>query len=385
VGTGFSKISRYAEKPIGALAVEACQKALAEAGVDAADVDGLSTYPNQPGLNRWPIDGQDVLNLDFVAKAFPFKQLTWTSAITQGTVAAATAHATNAIAAGACDRVLVWRAMHNPRGRYGVADVVTASGSSQFSAPYGQITTIQRFAIAYAEYLHRWGLTKEDMAHFVVANRLNASRNPEAIFWNKPITIDDYLGSPVVSTPMNYLDCDMLVDGCGALLLCRADLAADGPSTPAYIAGAVAAGIGRKHEPAWMLDTFLSSAASLAEALWRKTGLTPSDIQHVNLYDGFSYFVPLYLEAFGFCGPGEATAWIREHDTSTAGDFPLNTSGGSLGMGRLHGTPLLIEAVRQVQGNCGDRQTRGVTHALAQAGSALLGAGAVIFAKDPVD
>lgn len=383
VGTGFSKVSRYSEKPLGALAVEACQQALAEAGVDAADVDGLSNYPNASGMNMGSLDGVDIATVNFIAKAFPFKRLNWTSSITQGTVASAMAHAVNAVAAGVCDRVLVWRAMHNPRGRFSVANVTEARSAAQFTAPYGMTTPIQMFAFAYAEYLDRYGLTRENMAPFIVANRLNASRNPEAIFYQKPIEVADCLDSPVVSTPMSYLDCDMPVDGCGALLVTRADLAADGPSTPAYVAGAVAHGIARTHAPAMLLDSSIASAREMAAALWYQSGLRAADIDHVNVYDGFSYFVPLYLEAFGFCPAGEATAFIADHDVTTKGDFPLNTAGGALGMGRLHGTPQLIEAVRQVQGNCGDRQTPAVTHALAQAGSPLMGAGAVIFSKLP--
>jgi acetyl-CoA acetyltransferase len=191
------------------------------------------------------------------------------------------------------------------------------------------------------------------------------------------------MGSTMVSEPLSMLDCDMAVDGCGAVVVTTAERARDLPVTPAYVTGCASLGVGYHNAPVLTLENFTNSARILADAVWRNSGMGPSDIDQLNLYDGFSYFPLLWLEAFGFCGEGEAADFIQDGRVALGGTHPLNTSGGALGMGRLHGTPQLIEGVRQIQGRCGPRQLEHCEATLVQAGSALHGSGALVLSKNP--
>jgi acetyl-CoA acetyltransferase len=319
----------------------------------------------------------------FVAKALPFRELNYCSSVTQGTVASTVAEAAYAISAGVCSYALVWRAMHNPGGRFNLVEAGALTGDAQYVAPYGVGVPAVAFALLFSRYLARFGLSHGDMTEFIVRNRQSAALNPDAVFFGRPVSADDYRQSPVITSPLSYLDCDMPVDGCGAILLARADLARDLRHPPAYIRHAVSAGLERRHRPIMTYESFAESARSLASALWQGSGCRPSDIQSVNVYDGFSFLTPLLLESLGFCRDGEAPSAIAGGAFAVNGRTYLNSSGGALGMGRLHGTPQVIEAVRQVQGLCGQRQVPDVGHALAQVGGALTGSGALVLSRDP--
>jgi acetyl-CoA acetyltransferase len=272
--------------------------------------------------------------------------------------------------------------MFSPPGAFGIADVRVATGDSQFTAPYGLSNTVMMWAVPYSRYMARYGATREHLATFIVNNRRNTNLNPEAVFYDKAIGRDDYLQSTMVADPLSMLDCDMAVDGCGAMIVTTAERARDLPGTPAYVTGCASIGVGYDNAPVLTLDSFMNSARILARTTWENSGLGPSDVDNLNLYDGFSYFPLLWLEAFGFCGEGEAFEFIQDGRTALGGTHPLNTSGGALGMGRLHGTPQLIEAVRQVQGRCGERQVEGCEVSLVQAGSPLHGSGALVLSKN---
>jgi acetyl-CoA acetyltransferase len=378
VGTAYSRIGRHVDAPIGKLAIEATELALADAGLTLEDIDGISSYPNPSRINAGNVDGVDLVTMDYLTRTAPLPNLRWCSSITQGTVTSALVQAVNAVASEACNYALVFRAMHNPPGMFGVANVSRVSGNSEFSAPYGMGNVVQGAAMAYSRYLAKYGGTREQFATFVVNNRHNASRNPDAVFYGKPINVGDYLSCRMIAEPLSLLDCDMPVDGCGALIVTTAERARDLPTTPVYVTGSTALGISYAHSAAGTLEGYMDSAGRLAKAIWSNAGVGPSDMENLNLYDGFSYFVPLQLEAFGFCGEGEAFDFLQDGETKIGGRFPLNTSGGALGMGRLHGTPQLIEAVRQLQGRCGERQVDCST-SFVHTGSPQGGSGAVVL------
>ena len=219
------------------------------------------------------------------------------------------------------------------------------------------------------------------MAAFIVRNRANASLNPDSPFRKRPLTVEQYLDSPIVASPLRLLDCDMPVTGCGAVVLTTAERARDLPGPAALLTGGVSLGLRYGHSVVQRLEDFQESAALLARRLWASSGLGPGDIDTVDVYDGFSYFVYLWLEALGFCGEGEGFHYARGDETALGGRRPLNTNGGALAMGRLHGTPQIIEAVQQVRGRGGPRQVERAEVSLAQVGSALYGSGALVFTK----
>jgi len=382
VGTGFSEIGRRVSGSAAASAIEACLKATEDAGITLEQIDGISNYPNPSRLGAGNVDGLDYVSLNYLVRTLPLRNLRWNCSITQGTVTASLVEAVHAVAVGACEYALVYRAMFNPPGRFGVGDVPIATGPDEFTAPWGLSNVVMAFALAYSGYLHRYKRSREEFAPFIVSNRRNASLNPESVFQDLPITEEDYLSAEMIAHPMNILDCDMPVTGCGAVIVTTAERAADLPVTPVFVTGGVSLGINYHDRVSMYFDDFRESAGHLAAQLWRNTGLSPTDIDQPNLYDGFSWFVPLWLEAFGFCQEGTAFDFIREGHTELQGSCPVNPSGGALGMGRLHGTPQLIEGVRQLQGVCGPRQVRGAKTSLVHSGGAVTGCAAVVLSSD---
>jgi len=382
VGTGFSRVARHAEESIGRLAIDACSTAVADAGLSLDDVDGLATYPLMIDGPQ-SIDGVHFAGIRFVGQSLRLPNLRWAVSVTTGTVATALVEAVDAVASGTCTTALVWRAMHNPRDpsrEYGFRDS-PASGLDQFLRPYGLSHTVMNFALPYSRYMGKYGATREHMATFIAGNRHNASLNPEGAFYGKPIGRDDYMTAAMVADPLCMLDCDMPVDGVGAVVITPAERARDLRNPPAYITGHAALGLDYVHAPVMTLDGYQDAAARTARNLWESSGLGPGDVDVAMLYDGFSYFIYLWLEAFGFCGEGEAYEFIQDGRIALDGELPLNTSGGALGMGRLHGTPQLIEGVRQIQGRCGPRQVRNVETVLVEAGGPATGNAAVILSK----
>ena len=223
------------------------------------------------------------------------------------------------------------------------------------------------------------------MATFIVNNRKNAAQNPDAVFRNQAINRDDYIKSRIFSWPMAVLDCDMPVDGVSALIVTTSERARELRSDPVYIGGYTTLGFDYLHSQGlgdW--ETNMEAVRLIARRLWSTSGLRPADVDMASLYDGYSYLTYMWLEGFGFCNEGEAFEFIQNGRIEVGGDLPLNTSGGSLGAGRLHGGPQLIEAVRQIQGTCGPRQVKNVQVTLANAGAPTGGVGAVLFTKEPI-
>jgi acetyl-CoA acetyltransferase len=273
--------------------------------------------------------------------------------------------------------------MHNPGGKFGRYDQVEATGPDQFRAPYGLGTFVQWFAPAYSRYLALYGAKREHMAAFITNNRRNAALNPDSVFYDRPVSEEEYLESRMISEPLSLLDCDMAVDGAGAVIVTTADRAKDLKQRPAYVTGYGLSVVDWGRSPIWTLDDMEAGYDYLARSLWGSCGLSAKDVDQAHLYDGFSYLMYLGLEGFGFCKRGEAFEFIQDGRIALDGELPLTTSGGSLGMGRLHGTPQLIDAVRQLQGRCGPRQVEGVNVTLASSGMPLGASGAILLSRDP--
>jgi acetyl-CoA acetyltransferase len=381
VGVGFSNISRRSDKTLGQLAVEACRVALDDAGLTPADIDGISNYPNPSRPLSTPIDGVDVVGVHYLSQALRLEHLRWACSITGGTVAATITHAVYALAAGGCNYALVWRAMHNPTGAFGRVIQPHVGGDTQFSAPWGFGHNTVTFAMPYSRYMGLYGATREHLATFIVRNRANAADNPAAIFYQQPITREDYLNARMICEPLSLLDCDMPVDGCGAIILTTADRARDLKQKPVHVSGCTALGISPRASIALTLEDFMISSRRVAKALWASAKMSTGDIAHAQLYDGFSYFPYLWLESFGFYPEGEAYLGIQDDTTSRTGKLPLSTGGGALGMGRLHGTPQVIEAVLQIQGRAGPRQIANPSPALVQTGTPYYQCGALILSE----
>jgi acetyl-CoA acetyltransferase len=381
-GIGFSALSRRSEETLGKLAFDAANAALADAGLDAAQIDGLATYIMGPAGR----EGVESVSADYVMKHFPVApDIRWYAELSQGMIASAVMDGVNAIIAGMASYVLVWRAMHNPIGRpYTQVTARSAAGDSQFSLPYGQAAVYQWHAMAYQRYLHLANARREAMATLAVNQRRNANLNERAWFRDTPLSEEDYLNSRFIAEPLCLFDCDIPIEGCAAFILTSAERARDLRNPPAYIAAcAQNTAANRRANISYILDDYMACGDTLAGQLWRDSGLGPADMDAAQLYDGFSPSTYYWLEAAGFCPRGEAHAFIQNGRIALEGELPLNTFGGSLSEGRLHGMGHLAEAALQVTGRAGQRQVRDCHACCAIDGSPLLRGSGIVFTSEP--
>ena len=381
VGTGWSEISRRSNRTLAELTIEACSNAIEDAGLTWDQIDGLATYPSSAGAGG-SIEGIDSLGIEYLAQTLGLRELKWYVSLDRGTIGAVLGAAINAVAVGLCDYAVVWKAMHTPPTAYGLFSTEVARGETQFRAPYGVGGpynagggAVAEFAFPYSQYLARHKRTREEMAPYIVQNRANAAENDQAVFAGRPISISDYLKAPLLCDPLSLLDCDMPVDGGGALVLARAELANYLRPDAAFVEGHAAAGIHFLRTPVIDWDDMTFNAHRLGQLALENSEIRISDVGSLSLYDGFSYFIPLWLEALGICEPGGAFDWIEAGHGAASAELPINVSGGNLGMGRLHGMPQLIEAVRHVQ----NRGVPKVNKALASVGSPVHGGAVFVF------
>jgi len=228
-------------------------------------------------------------------------------------------------------------------------------GFMQWTLPFGAVSAANWLALVAQRRFHEFGLTREQMGQIAINNRRNAGLNPKAIYAD-PMSMEDYLAARMITTPLCLFDCDAPCDGSTALIVSHRDVAGD-LDHPAVQINAV--GTALRGRPSWdQFDDMTTMAARDAgEAVWKRTELRPTDVDTAQLYDGFSILAIVWLEALGFCGRGESGAFIEGGaNIARDGVLPLNTAGGQLSGGRLHGFGLIHEACLQLRGEAGARQ-----------------------------
>ncbi|HYH72821.1 MAG TPA: acetyl-CoA acetyltransferase [Nocardioides sp.] len=330
------------------LQTQAVTRALADAGLTLADVDGLATT----GISRFSATQlADYLGL----------QPSWTDSTFAGGSAFEmyVARAAQAIEAGQCRTVVISFASNqrSARSRSLGGVVETHTPEAQLEAPYGPLYPASYYAMAASQYLHRYGHDRSGLAEVAVAAREWARLNPAAFRHRAgPLSAEDVLASPMISTPLSAADCCLVTDGGGAVVLTSLERARDLARPPVRVLG-----YGESTTNASMTavdDLTLTGARASGTAAFGRAGLTPADVDVAQVYDSFTITVLLTLEALGFCAPGEAADWVQDGRIRPGGDVPLDTSGGGLSYchpGQL-GVLLLVEAVRQLRGECGARQ-----------------------------
>jgi len=386
VGIGYSEITRRPQKPLGLLAVDACRAAIDDAGLEAPQIDGLATYPEMPFAGAGNRDGEDVVSVMYIVNHLALApDIRWYAQIETGMIASPIIEAVHALIAGACDYVLVWRALHRPTRRPGGGGGTgpRAAGEAQFMAPWGCSTIIQWHALAWQRYMYRFGATREALAALALNSRRNANLNPRAFFYKEPMSRDDYFNSRWIAEPLCLYDCDVPVDGCVALILTRAEHARDLRHPPAYVAGYGQNTAPRRTLLHYALDDYIECGGSLARKLWTSAGLGPREMDAAELYDGFNPSTLYWLEAAGFCKEGEGGSFVQGGRIALEGELPLNTFGGSLSEGRMHGMGHIAEAVRQVTGRAEERQIPGAEAVCAIDGSPMLRGSGIIVTKAP--
>jgi acetyl-CoA acetyltransferase len=368
VGIGRTPYVRKSGRTTLAMAAEAARDALADAGLAPSDVDGFTCYST--GDSAGPMQ---------VAHAIGIDDLGWSASIAGGgnAVASVVAGAAAAIVTNQADVVVVYRVLGSGT-RYGRATgAIQAPGDGQFAAPHGYLVPPQWFAMWCRRHQAVYGSTSEDLGAIAIQERLHASKNPAAIAQD-PITLDDYLAGRWVNDPFRVFDCCYEVDGAVALVLTSADRAADLAHKPVYpLAVADANGQGG-HVDQWDDMTCMYSRDA-APRLWKKVGLGPKDMDLALMYDCFTYTVMATFEDFGFCAKGEVGDFFREGRATYGGDVVVNSHGGLLSEGYLHGLNHHYEAVLQLRGEAGVRQVAGAETALVTAGAGPYG-GALVYA-----
>ncbi|MEE9285815.1 MAG: thiolase family protein [Dehalococcoidia bacterium] len=377
-GVGHSRVYRRADVPLGILAVEACKQAIEDAGLKARDIDGIVTANYQPfEMGEPDRDGINLVTPGFVVQAMGL-EVNWGESVSAGSTGQCLIEAINAVAAGTCAYALVFRALYSPAGRrYGSISPSTAEGPGAFRGPYGLFAP-GMFALYMQRYMDKYGASREQMAAFAVNNRLNALKWEHG-YWRQhgagPLTMEDYMTSRMISSPLCIHDCDLPVQGCGAFVVTTAQRAKDLRHPPAYVL-ATSAPVNPHPGIVYSLEEFTEAGARLGRGLLTRAGIGPKDVDVANLYDGFSVLTPLWAEALGFCGEGEGFSFI------TSPSLPLNTSSGNLGAGRMHGVPQIMDSVLQVMGRSGPRQVENAHIALAVVLALDAGKG-IVFSKTP--
>jgi len=384
-GYAHSAVVRKPERPLGATAVDCARAAVADAGLTLADVDGVVASALFPTAgDHAAADGTSMVTAGWLAEHLGIDPAYVTGFQGMGQIPGSVAIATNAVASGAAEVVVWQRALHSPQGRYHGSAQLRFGGTQQWTAPHGFFGPLPMIALAANEYLQRYGATREDLGAIVVEARKNGARIPWSVWYERPISLEEVLEAPLVNDPIGRLDCDLPVEGVATFVFTTTERARDLPNRPVTVQGYANSIPTRPRLPLhWPLDDMVEAGTALADRLWGQVGVGPSDVDLPQVYDGFSPFVWLWMEALGVCGPGEAHELIAAGgiDSDRAGAVPVLSGGGALGNGRMHGVPQMLECYLQLAGRAGDRQRQDVEVALACHSSPHLG-GVVVYATD---
>ncbi|MFE4963839.1 thiolase family protein [Streptomyces sp. NPDC056660] len=357
-GIGQSDVGRRLGRSPLSLTVDSALEAIHDAGLTPADIDGVSTWPGAfaaspgfSGVGVWDI--KDALGLE----------LNWFSGGMESSgQLGSVINAVAAVKAGLANHVLCFRTLWESTAQTTArrASVVGTGGeriggAHEWLVPFGAVSAANWCGFIAQRHFHEYGTTREQLGALAVNTRANAALNPKAVF-RDPLTEEQYLGARMISDPLCLFDCDIPVDGSTAVLVSRADAAPDLRRPPLRIAAHSSALHGR---PYWdqYADLTSMAGADAARELWQHTDLTPADLDVAGIYDGFTILTVVWLEALGICGKGEAGPFLEGGKRiARDGQLPLNTGGGQLSAGRLHGYGHLHEVCLQLRGDAEERQ-----------------------------
>ena len=376
VGIGATDYSAASGRSVLTLATQAARAAITDAGLAPADVDGIVRSEHDEVL---PNALSDSLGLDGLTY--------WSSVGTGGGAPCGmVGQAIGAILSGQATTVLVYRSLNGRSGRrFGQGSGgrhVGGSGSyDELFGPYGLGVPGQMFALIAQRHMIEFGTTSEHLGHIALACRARAVANPAAQMHGRPLTMDDYLSARPISLPLRLNDFCLETDGACAVVVTGAERASDSPAPPVLIR-AVAQGSPRDVQPGLVLPALLREtltthpSARVAGTLWRRAGLGPGDIDVAQIYDCFTITVLLQLEDYGFCAKGDGGPFAASGALEVDGRLPLNTAGGNLAEGYLHGLSHIAEGVRQLRGTSTSQvhnaETCLVTSGIPVASSALV-------------
>jgi len=344
VGIGTTEWSKSAVDSEKTLALRAIIAALADAGIAASEVNGLSSYTLE---STEEVEIARNLGCDDVGY---FGQVHYGGGAGCGVVG----QASMAVATGVCDVAVAWRSRKRgaaaSRPWAGVSQRI--AGNAAWSRPFGLVRPVDEIAMLTRRYCHEYGATRKDLAAVAMAVRAHANLNPAAQMFAKEMTLESYLAARMISDPLCLFDNCLETDGAAAVVIVGADRAKDCAQPPAFI-HSWAQSLPAQHQTMtnyFCDDPLVGPAWSCADMLWDRSEIGPADIDVAQLYDAFSPLVLLSLEGYGFCGRGEAGGFVAERGIGPGGKLPVNTSGGGMSEAYIHGFNLIVEAVRQVRG-----------------------------------
>jgi acetyl-CoA acetyltransferase len=350
------------------LHLEAIHNAVRDAGLSISDVDGIFTAGQHSpallgealGITPRYIDGTSVGGCSFIIMV---------------------GHAVAALHHGLCDVAVI---SHGESGRSqtGVTRSRDTSLSGQYEIPYGFAGAPTYFGMITTRHMHEYGTTLEQWAQVAVSTRAWACLNPKARY-HEPLTIDDVLNSRPVCYPFNLLNICLVTDAGGAVVLTRADRARDCAKTPVFVRGI---GEGTEHVMLTQMRNLTTSVATRlsGDKAFKMAGVSPGDFNHIMLYDAFTSGPPIMLESLGFCKPGEGVHYFAEGRSTPGGSLPINTNGGGLSYTHsgMYGIFPIIEATRQLRGECGKRQVPNANLSLVNGmGGMLSAAGTLVLSN----
>ena len=337
--------------------------ALADAGLTLKDVDGYFTAAGSGGTGPLPI--LDYLNLN--------PRYIDGTTIGGSSFVAHVNHAVAAIAQGRCRVALItYGSTARSQGvAIGTRERIVGDYVDQFEGIYGT-STVGLYALVAQRHMHVYGTTSAQLAEIAVACRRHASLNPVALY-RDPIAVDDVLKSPMISSPLHLLDCCVITDGGGAVVVVHRDLARDLRTPPVRILGSAEAAA---HTAAGKRDYLVSAAAQTGPRAFDEAGVTHDDIDMAMIYDSFTITVLMTLEDLGFCKKGEGGRFVENGRLQLGGTLPINTDGGGLSSNHpgMRGIFLIIEAVKQLRSECGERQVKNCRLVLVHGTGGALGA-----------
>jgi acetyl-CoA acetyltransferase len=348
VGIGQTDFSKNSGRSDLQLACEAVRAAIADAGLKPAQIDGMTTFT------------MDLTDDIEVARSVGIGGLTFQSQIPHGGGAAlgVLQQAAMAVATGAAKYVVCYRDLNGRSGqRYssGVSGNLITSDAIHWSwyIPSGLMTPTSWVAMVTRRYMHETGTTSRDLGEVAVSTRKHAVVNPDAIFYQRPLTIEEHQASRMIVDPLRLYDCCLETDGACACIVTTPERAKDLAQTPALIR-AVAQGAGPDQESMTSFYrpdiTSLPELGIVARQLYEVSGLRPDDIDAAILYDAFTAIVLFQLEAYGFCKRGEAKDFVKNGNIEVGGRLPVNTHGGQLSEAYIHGMNGVNEGVRLIRG-----------------------------------
>jgi acetyl-CoA acetyltransferase len=351
-GVGQSQVGVKLTRSPLLLTLDAFREALDEAGLTVEQIDGVSTYPGRATgyLGFSPIGADEVVD------AFGIRARWYAGGGELTSQLGAVVAAANAVRTGQARHVMCFRTVYEAAAlarpeEFPPLRREAVDGFSQWLAPFNAISAANWIAQYAMRHVKKYGLTREQLAQIAITGCANAVLNPRAIV-KKPLTMNDYMAARLVTTPFCLYDCDRFTDASTVLIVSAGDALDEVKCTPIRIA-AMAGSVDR-----WSWDQAEWPASyATGPDLWKRTDYKPSDVDTVQFYDGFSFLAITWLESLGFCGVGEGGKFIEGGKRiARDGELPLNTFGGQIGAGRLHGFGFAHEAVTQLRGTAGQRQ-----------------------------